>query len=67
MAWSQQVDKEFFSAENNRLRYLEQGLVLSGGSNTATNGFLKEPNIARPKIAPHPITGFMPIDNNFQE
>jgi hypothetical protein len=49
------------------LRYLEQGLVLSGGSNTATNGFMKEPNIARPKIAPHPITGFIPIDSNFQQ
>jgi hypothetical protein len=45
MAWTQQIDKEFCSAENNRLRYLEQGLVISGGSNTATNGFIKEPKI----------------------
>ncbi len=67
MAWTQQIDKEFSSAENNRLRYLEQGLVLTGGSNTATNGFIKEPNISRPKIAPHLVSGFVPIESNFQQ
>ncbi len=66
MAWSQQIDKEFSSAESNRLRYLEQGLVMSGGSNTTTNGFIREPKIQRPIIAPHPISGFVPIDSNFQ-
>ncbi len=49
MAWAQQIDKEFASAENNRIRYLEQGLVLTGGINTGSNGFIKEPNIARPR------------------
>jgi hypothetical protein len=40
---------------------------MSGGSNTATNGFIKEPNIQRPKIAPHPVSGYLPIESNFQQ
>ncbi len=65
MAWKQQISKESESAENNRLYYLEQGLVLTGGS--STNPFFKEPNIARPKIAPHVITGWIPIESKYQE
>jgi hypothetical protein len=67
MAWSQQIDKEFSAAETNRLRYLEQGLIMSGGSSTNSNPFVREPNIARPKIAPHLVTGFLPVDTKFQQ
>jgi len=28
---------------------------------------VREPNIARPKIAPHLVTGFLPVDTKFQQ
>ena len=39
---------------------------MSGGSSTTTNPFVREPNIVRPKIAPHLVTGFLPVDTKFQ-
>ena len=40
---------------------------MSGGSSTSSNPFIKEPNIARPKFAPHLVTGFVPVDTKFQQ
>jgi hypothetical protein len=40
---------------------------MSGGSSTNSNPFVREPNIARPKIAPHLVTGFLPVDTKFQQ
>ncbi len=40
---------------------------MSGGTNTTANPFLKEPNISRPKIAPHVITGWIPVESKYQE
>ena len=40
---------------------------MSGGTSTTTNPFIKEPNISRPKIAPHPVSGWVPVESKFQQ